>query len=217
LETDLEAKLNDFVQKGGILVGTFLTAYVNETNLCHLGGFPGKSMRQLFGIWNEGMDYLFPDESIKIKDVQLGSKYKLDGMSFTIIEQLNLEGAKVLSEADSDFHQGAPLITENKVKDGLAYYLGAEFDDAILENFYKCLKSKHHLEDAHEAIDLPEGVVLRKRCSNEGNFYFLFNYRNTKVQIDFGTLEWIDFSKNQKLFKETVLDPYETLILRKVC
>jgi beta-galactosidase len=217
LETDLEAKLNDFVQKGGILVGTFLTAYVNETNLCHLGGFPGKSMRQLFGIWNEGMDYLFPDESIKIKDVQLGSKYKLDGMSFTIIEQLNLEGAKVLSEADSDFHQGAPLITENKVKDGLAYYLGAEFDDAILENFYKCLKSKHHLEDAHEAIDLPEGVVLRKRCSNEGNFYFLFNYRNTKVQIDFGTLDWIDFSKNQKLFKETVLDPYETLILRKVC
>jgi beta-galactosidase len=163
------------------------------------------------------MDYLFPDESIKIKDVQLGSKYKLDGMSFTIIEQLNLEGAKVLSEADSDFHQGAPLITENKVKDGLAYYLGAEFDDAILENFYKCLKSKHHLEDAHEAIDLPEGVVLRKRCSNEGNFYFLFNYRNTKVQIDFGTLDWIDFSKNQKLFKETVLDPYETLILRKVC
>ena len=61
-------------------------------------------MRQLFGIWNEGMDYLFPDEEIKVKDVQLGSKYKLDGKSFTVVEQLNLEGAKALSEADSDFH-----------------------------------------------------------------------------------------------------------------
>lgn len=215
LETDLEAKLNDFVQKGGILVGTFLTAYVNETNLCHLGGFPGKSMRQLFGIWNEGMDYLFPDESVKVKDTRSVFEIELNGNCSTVIEQLSLEGAHSLAEADSDMHQGSPLITKHKAGKGYCYYLGAEFADDLLVNFYKTLKKENKLEDSHEGMRLPEGVVLRKRDAKNENYYFLFNYQNKDVKIDLLNEEWFDFFNNIKLPNELCLKAYDTLIIQK--
>ena len=36
----LEEKLIDFVKGGGTLISTYMTGYVNENDLCHLGGFP---------------------------------------------------------------------------------------------------------------------------------------------------------------------------------
>ena len=215
LDADIEAKLNDFVNNGGILVGTFLTAYVNETNLCHIGGFPGKSFRKLFGIWNEGMDYLLPDESVKVKDTRSVFEIELNGNCSTVIEQLNLEGAHSLAEADSDMHQGSPLITKNKAGKGFSYYLGAEFADDLLVNFYKSLKKENKLEDSHEGMSLPEGVVLRKRDSKNENYYFLFNYQNKDVKIDLLNEEWFDFSNNMKLRNEVCLKAYDTLIIQK--
>jgi beta-galactosidase len=42
---------------GGHLVTTYWTGVVNETDLCHLGGFPGP-LRKLLGIWAEEIDCL---------------------------------------------------------------------------------------------------------------------------------------------------------------
>ena len=216
LDEDMELKLNDFVNKGGILVGTFLTAYVNETNLCHLGGFPAKSMRKLFGIWNEGMDYLFPDESIDVKDTNPDPELALNGNCSTVVEQINLEGASSLAEANSDFHKGFPIITKNKSNKGSAYYLGAQFEDKILVNFYKTLKQNHNLNDSNKGLELPEGVVLRKRGSKEGDIYFLFNYLNTISKINFGSEDWMNLSEDGYLSGIVELEPYATIILKKL-
>lgn len=46
-----------FVANGGHLVTTYWTGVVDETDLCHLGGFPGP-LRKLLGIWAEEIECL---------------------------------------------------------------------------------------------------------------------------------------------------------------
>ena len=36
-----QRKICEFVHGGGRIIATYLTAYVGQSNLCHLGGFPG--------------------------------------------------------------------------------------------------------------------------------------------------------------------------------
>ena len=61
----LGARLQNFVDQGGILVGSYLTGYVDENNR-HLGGFPGAGLRETFGIWNEEVDYLHDETGVLI-------------------------------------------------------------------------------------------------------------------------------------------------------
>jgi beta-galactosidase GanA len=93
--------------------------------------------------------------------------------------------------------------------------LGAEFADDLLVNFYKTLKKENKLEDSHEGMRLPEGVVLRKRDAKNENYYFLFNYQNKDVKIDLLNEEWFDFFNNIKLPNELCLKAYDTLIIQK--
>ncbi len=46
-----------FVAGGGHLVTTYWSGIVDESDLCHLGGFPGP-LRKLLGIWAEEIDCL---------------------------------------------------------------------------------------------------------------------------------------------------------------
>ena len=55
-------KLQAFVENGGILLGTYMTGYVNENCLCYEGGFPGGGLRELFGIVSEEIDPLYPSD-----------------------------------------------------------------------------------------------------------------------------------------------------------
>ena len=50
----LEEKLKAFVDRGGVLIGTYHTGLVNENDLCYLGGWPGAGLMELFGVWHEG-------------------------------------------------------------------------------------------------------------------------------------------------------------------
>ena len=37
--------MKQFVEQGGTLVTTYVTGYVDETDLCFLGGFPGNDLK----------------------------------------------------------------------------------------------------------------------------------------------------------------------------
>lgn len=44
-------KIRRYVADGGTFIATYLTSYVNETDLCYLGGFPG-NLKDVFGMVN---------------------------------------------------------------------------------------------------------------------------------------------------------------------
>ena len=50
-------------KNGGTVVATYLTAYVNENTLAYLGGFPGAGLGEVFGLYAEELDTLYPTDS----------------------------------------------------------------------------------------------------------------------------------------------------------
>ena len=205
VDARLAERLQAYVTNGGILVGTYLTAYVDTSNCCHLGGFPGAGLRATFGIWNEEVDYLHDEERVAVSFV--GNEPQAEGAS-DIVERIHAEDASVLATFSSDFHSGAPAMTLRTEADGgAAYYLAARFSDACLLQFYSDLLERHQLKDA-SLPDLPEGVVLRQRRSSEGMRYFLFNYKNQPQMIDLGSLELCDIFSAARLLGKYELKPY---------
>ena len=127
---ELSAKICEFVHGGGRIIATYLTAYVGQSNLCHLGGFPGSGLREVFGIWNEEIDNLHDSDRVSFG----GSIF---GKARDIVERIHLEGAKSLAQAESEFYAGHALITNNSFGHGAASYLAARFELPALLLFYK--------------------------------------------------------------------------------
>ena len=60
LQPKAAENLKSYVEGGGCLIATYLTGYVDEHTLCYLGGFPGDGLKDLFGVYSEEIDTLYP-------------------------------------------------------------------------------------------------------------------------------------------------------------
>lgn len=69
LRPETADKLKAFVEKGGQLLATYLTGYVDMDQLCFLGGFPGDGLSALFGVISEEIDTLYPGDRNCVKFV----------------------------------------------------------------------------------------------------------------------------------------------------
>lgn len=199
-------KLKAFTESGGIWIATYLTGYVDECNRCWMNGFPGPGLREVFGIWNEEIDYLYDEERVALAGSLFPKEHQ--GTASEIVEVLHAEGAEVLARADSEFYAGKPLITRNKFGSGYAYYLGAHMDEKSTISFYKHLA----IDAGLESTDLPKGVLSKKRMSSNGEVEFLFNYRKMEVSLDLGEKEFIACSNGEIYSGKVSLAPYETLV-----
>ena len=59
--------LKQFVERGGQLLATYFTGYVDDNTLCFMGGFPGDGLSELFGIISEEIDTLYPSDRNHIR------------------------------------------------------------------------------------------------------------------------------------------------------
>lgn len=62
LQPGTAENLKKFVERGGQLLATYLTGYVDADQLCYLGGFPGDGLKELFGVISEEIDSLYPTD-----------------------------------------------------------------------------------------------------------------------------------------------------------
>jgi beta-galactosidase len=171
-----------FVRNGGTFVATYLSGWVNETDLCFLGGFPGP-LRPLLGIWSEELDCLSPGETNEIimaPDNALG----LTGTftAHTFCDLIHAEGAQVLARYAHDFYAGSPALTVNAVGDGQAYYMAARHNADFLTNFYTKLADELRLARSLET-DLPHGVTAQRRSDGARDFIFVMNFANEARQL----------------------------------
>ncbi|RIP93037.1 beta-galactosidase trimerization domain-containing protein, partial [Salmonella enterica] len=84
-----------FVRAGGYFVATYWSGIVNETDLCHPGGFPGP-LRPLLGIWAEEIDSLSDEQSNEVKALP-DSGLKGGWRARELCEVIHPEGAEVLA------------------------------------------------------------------------------------------------------------------------
>lgn len=207
VEDVLASRIRTFVEKGGHVVGTYLTAYVDSSNCCHLGGFPGAGLREVFGIWNEELDNLHDETRVSVEG-------EVKGAARDLVERVHLEGASALAQAGSEFYAGHPLVTLMDHGEGSAFYLAARLERPPLCAFYKQLREKVGLE-CTVACELPQGVVFRKRESVDGTLGFLFNYTRETQRIELGEGKWSAFDEPETVYDGSLeLAPYASLTLR---
>lgn len=199
--------ISSYIENGGVFYTTYMLGMVNETDLCHLGGFPGGKLKEVFGIWNEEIDTIYPNER---------SSVEMDGVSYAgkdYCEIVHARGAKVLATYNKEFYSGSPALTVNTYGRGKAYYQAfcdcGEFKDEVLSAIIKEL-------DLHGALDtvFPFGVTAHHRGDGENDYLFLENYNDTAIDpipLD-GT--YTDLESGESCTAVT-LEAYDVRILRK--
>lgn len=139
LQPGTAENLKGFVKRGGQLLATYFTGYVDENQLCYLGGFPGEGLSELFGIVSEEIDTFYPSDrnSIRFEGSYAwlsgdgckgcGNADALKGSGVTAedarreesggwevrdyAEILRVQDAQVLGTYGSDFYEGTAALT----------------------------------------------------------------------------------------------------------
>nr|WP_300837997.1 beta-galactosidase [uncultured Acetatifactor sp.] len=192
LQPHTASNLRTFVERGGQLLATYLTGYVDSDQLCYLGGFPGDGLKDLFGIVSEEIDSLYPtdrnaivltDESLQKKAVSgesAGEKESCgDWEVMEYAEVLRVQDAQVLGTYGEDFYQGSAAITCKNHGKGNAWYVAARTDAPAMGPLFERM-----LADAGIPVRrLPAGVECHVRKGQEGRYEFYLNWTNDTAAI----------------------------------
>ncbi len=205
---ELGTKFKEFVKNGGTLLCTYMTGMVNENDLCHLGGWPGAGLREVFGIWNEEIDTLNPGESntVKLKD---GTEIK----AIDYCELIHSEGAEILAEYDSDFYKGMPAYTVNNYGKGKAYYIAFRDDGSFTKKIINDILDEADIKSEFDGT-LKRGVTAHSRTDGENTYVFLENYTPEDFETE-TAISWTEVDTGKTISGKFTLPAYGTLILKK--
>ncbi|HED3854813.1 beta-galactosidase [Enterobacter soli] len=164
-----------FVAAGGHLVTTYWSGVVNETDLCHLGGFPGP-LRKLVGIWAEEIDCLDDGERNLVQGLA-GNASGLQGPYQVrhLCELIHAESAQVLATYRDDFYAGRPAVTVNRFGKGKAWHVASRNDLPFQRDFFAAIINELALPRAIDG-DFPPGVVATARTDSETTWVFVQNF-----------------------------------------
>jgi beta-galactosidase len=170
--------IDSFVNKGGVFITTYASAYSNESDLMFRGGIPGP-LRKCLGIWCEEIDALYPEDSNTIN--WKGKAYK----AFDLCELIHAEGAEILGAYGSDFYAGQPSLTVNHYGKGKAYYIAARTGQDFLGEFYSNTAKECGIKPVL-GKPLPKGVTAQVRSDGIEEHVFVMNFTPNKVNLDAG-------------------------------
>ena len=161
--------LSRYVAAGGTLYGTYMTATVDENDLCHLGGIPGCGLKEVFGITAEEIDTLYPSETRHA--LYKGNAHRL----VDYCETLRLRGAQVLCSYGDGYYKDTAAVTCNRFGAGTAIYQACRDDGSLKTNLLEEWMDKL---DIHSEVlgQLPQGVTCHSRTDGRYTYVFLENY-----------------------------------------
>ena len=170
----MQEALTEFVKNGGILITTFMSGIVDQSDNVHLGGYPGP-LRELAGVWVEEIDALAPEHSNTVSFT--------DGTEITcnlLCDVMHLEGAECLAKYASDFYAGTPAITRNSFGSGCTYYIGTNMN---CDGIAKVLEMA--VEEAGVTSVIEEATELEVTCRKADNcsYYYILNFKDQTLEV----------------------------------
>ena len=206
IKKDVDKKIETFIKNGGTVVMTYASGWVDENDLCFLGGFPGNKLKEVFGIWMEDIETLCPNESNEVctDDSKI---YK----AIDYCELIHSNTAEVSARYTKDFYKGMPAVTSNKYGRGKAYYIAFRDDGKYLDDFYKKLADDLSIERSIR-IELPYGVTAHTREDEKSKYIFIENYTENVQRLYFEG-EYTEVLSGE-VVNECCLDGYEQMVLR---
>ncbi len=213
LRPGVAERLKSFVADGGTLVATYLSGYVDETNLCFTGGWPGDGLRELFGIWNEELDGSGPEDTQFLRMLP-DNRFGLEG-DFSVndfAERIHAENADTIAVYGNDFYAGEPAVTSRNFGKGKAIYVAARTGKEFLQAFYGKIIEKDHIRTAIPS-DNPAGVHASIRSNGIKSFLFLFNCNQTPVDVTLPPGKYVDALNGETVSGRLPLAGWGTAVL----
>ena len=170
----MKEALEEYVKNGGILVTTYMSGIVGESDNVYLGGYPGP-LKEMAGVWVEEIDALAPEQHniVTFKD---GSRSKCK----IVCDLMHLEGAESLGEYTEDFYAGMPAVTRHSYGKGKLYYIGTCMEE---DGIAKILSMAVEDAGAEPVAGAGNGLEIVKRNRERKSFYFVMNFRDEELEI----------------------------------
>lgn len=208
------AKIEQFVSNGGVFVTTYWSGIVNETDLCHLGGFPGP-LRKTLGIWSEELEGLHGHERNGIEFVAgnaigMSGQYELH----ELCDIIHTEGAEALAVYQDDFYQGRPALTVHSFGKGKAYYLATKAKPPFYEDFYRAIVQQAGVSRVLNS-ELPPGVTAQVRTDGQFDYIFVMNFSGAEQIIHLDGHSYTDVESSEPLGDVLKLQVHGIAIIKR--
>lgn len=210
LHPGVAEKLTDFVRNGGQLLATYLTGYVDDNQLCYLGGFPGNGLSELFGLTSEEIDTLYPGDRNHIQFTAAGKTY--DGQISEVTdccEILKVQDAVVLANYMDDFYKNTPAVTVKSHGTGNAYYVAARIP---AKDMVPLLEEMLH-NTGITADKMPETIEHHVRSGEEGTYDFYLNISSEPASVE--AVKGYEMISGQNTDGTLTLDGYGVAVVKR--
>jgi len=196
--------LKNYVAKGGQLLATYFTGWVEEHTLTYLGGFPGQGLQELFGLISEETDALYPSDRNAIRILPGGEEREVRDYQ----ELLRLGDAEVVAEYTGDYLAGKPAVTVKQYGLGHAWYCSCRLAPKDMDFIFEKM-----LSDAGIAVSLlPEGIEHHTRYAGEYRYDFYLN--PTQNPKTFAAVQGYDVLNSINIEQEITLAPCGAAVIR---
>ena len=192
----MKEALEAYVAQGGILITTYMSGLVGQSDNVYLGGYPGP-LREMAGVWVEEIDALAPEQK---NQVLFADGTKADcGL---LCDLMHLEGAQSLGTYEKDFYKGMPAVTRNTYGKGAVYYVGTRLEE---KGLYKVMDMAAEEGKVTSLSTEPTGLEITCRKGENSSFYFLINFKDQSEKIP------EDFVGDTDLLTGKVIEPGEIM------
>lgn len=174
IKPGMKEALEAFVANGGVLITTYMSGIVGETDNVYLGGYPG-ALRALAGIWAEEIDALAPEQTNTVRFTD-GTTAKCR----IVCDLIHTEGAESLASYASDFYEGMPAVTRNAYGSGITYYLATDMDETGIA---KVLDRAMEDGNVTAVIAEPTPLEITKRTTETATYYFVMNFKDKAAPL----------------------------------
>ena len=185
-------KVRIFVENGGILITSYWSGIVDDTDRCYLGGTP-HGLMDVLGLRSTEIDGLYDWEENQMVP-ETGNQLGLTDTYIckNLCDLVELRGAKPLMTYGSDFYQGYPCLTVNTFGKGNAWYVAADADENFYADFLgKVVKDSCVSSGISEEI--PDALEITVRERDDVKYYIYQNYgtQAVKIPVPDGKVIWI--------------------------
>ena len=200
----MQEALTEYVKNGGILITTFMSGIVDQSDNVHLGGYPGP-LKELAGVWVEEIDALAPEQT-NIVTFSDGTEVTCN----LLCDLMHLEGAECLAKYSTDFYADTPAITKNQYGKGYTYYIGTNMNS---NGIAKVLEMA--IKDAGVAPVINEATELEITCRKADNctYYFIINFKDKAIEVPSCFTGCEDALTGETVKSGKMMEKYDVMIL----
>ncbi len=177
LRPGVAKNLEQFVERGGILLTTYFSGIVDQNDRVALGGYPGE-LRKLLGIhveefdpWTENMT-----NQIVIEEGPLQGTHPCTLWG----EVVHLEGARAIGVFAHDYYAMGPALTVHQFGQGQAYYVATQGSDELLAGLMHLLCQQAAVSPV---LNVPEGIEVTQRVRADGRVVYFFLNHTDKPEV----------------------------------